>query len=134
MNAVKLFKFNYSTLIIGLAPSDRAVLHHRIAGRFDTMLQDGLIEELRELRERYLLTSEMPSMRAVGYRQSWEFLDGKINFKSLRETGIIATRQLAKRQLTWLRGMSDVENFDCLRQDLTEAVVERVGNFLKPSA
>ena len=128
------FTFNYATLMIGLEPSDRAVLHQRIAGRFDTMLQDGLIDELRELRERYPLTPEMPSMRAVGYRQTWEFLDGKIDLKTLRETGNIATRQLAKRQLTWLRGMSNVEKFDCLRPDLTEAVVGRVGNFLKSSA
>ena len=128
------FTFNYSTLMVGLEPSDRAVLHQRIAGRFDTMLQDGLIDELRGLRERYPLTPEMPSMRAVGYRQAWEFLDGKIDLKALRATGIIATRQLAKRQLTWLRGMNNVESFDCLRPDLVEAVVGRVGDFLQPSA
>ncbi len=125
--------FNFPTLMIGLVPSDRAVLHQRIAERFDTMLQNGLIDELRELRERYLLTPEMPSMRAVGYRQAWKFLDGEIDLQALRATGIIATRQLAKRQLTWLRGMGNVENVDCLRPDLTEAVAGRVGNFLQPS-
>ena len=123
--------FLFPTLMIGLIPQDRAVLHQRIAARFDFMLEAGLIEEVRALRKQYLLTPDMPSMRAVGYRQTWDFLEGKINEKIWRETGIAATRQLAKRQLTWLRGMRQVETYDCFRPDLAEAVVDRVERFLK---
>lgn len=122
--------FPYPSLMIGLIPSDRGVLHQRIADRFDAMLNLGLIGEMQRLRERYDLHANMPSMRCVGYRQTWEFLDGAIDRDQLRETGIIATRQLAKRQLTWLRGMENMESLDCLRPDLTEAVVERVAAFL----
>lgn len=127
-------KFDYPNLMIGLVPSERAVLHQRIADRFDAMLKAGFIDEVRDLRNRYVLAPDMPSMRAVGYRQTWEFLDGAIDKNQLRETGIVATRQLCKRQLTWLRGMGQVdnrvENFDCLRPDLTEAAAERLQLFL----
>ncbi len=122
--------FPYPSLMIGLIPSDRAVLHQRIADRFDSMLKVGLIDEVRQLRERYELHVDMPSMRCVGYRQAWEFLDGTINRDRLQETGIIATRQLAKRQMTWLRGMPNVKSVDCLRPDLAEAVSEKVAAFL----
>jgi len=88
-----------------LVPEDRADLHRRIAARFDAMLREGLIEELRGLRERHALSTDLPSMRAVGYRQAWEFLEGRITQAELREKGIAATRQLAKRQLTWLRSL-----------------------------
>ena len=88
---------------IALIPSARATLHARIAHRFEAMLGAGLVEEVRSLRERYTLAPEMSSMRAVGYRQVWNFLDGVIDFPTLRNQGIFATRQLAKRQLTWLR-------------------------------
>lgn len=88
-----------------LVPEDRADLHRRIAARFDAMLREGLIEELRGLRERHALSTDLPSMRAVGYRQAWEFLEGRITQAELREKGISATRQLAKRQLTWLRSL-----------------------------
>jgi tRNA dimethylallyltransferase len=90
-------------LAFALVPSDRAALHRRIAERFDAMLGSGLVDELRALRERYELTSEVSSMRCVGYRQAWQFLDGEIDRAALRERGIAATRQLAKRQFTWLR-------------------------------
>jgi tRNA dimethylallyltransferase len=86
-----------------LVPSDRKRLHEAIARRFDTMLAMGLVDELRALRRRYALSPEMPSMRCVGYRQTWEYLDGRIDAESLRTRGIAATRQLAKRQFTWLR-------------------------------
>ena len=92
-----------------LVPEDRSELHKRIAERFDAMLKAGLVEELAALRERFQLQPDMPSMRCVGYRQAWEFLDGRTDAKALRETGIAATRQLAKRQLTWLRSLPSLE-------------------------
>jgi tRNA dimethylallyltransferase len=88
-----------------LVPSDRAILHRRIEERFDAMLEAGLIDEVRQLRKRYQLTAQMPSMRAVGYRQVWEMLEGEANEEIMRERAIAATRQLAKRQLTWLRSL-----------------------------
>jgi tRNA dimethylallyltransferase len=86
-----------------LVPSDRKALHERIAGRFDAMLQQGLVDEVRVLRMKYQLSAGTASMRAVGYRQVWEYLDGRIGKAQMREQAIAATRQLAKRQLTWLR-------------------------------
>ncbi len=88
---------------IALVPGDRARLHAAIAERFDAMLAAGLVDELRRLRRRYGLDASLPSMRSVGYRQAWEYLDGRIDAPTLRAKGIAATRQLAKRQLTWLR-------------------------------
>lgn len=107
---------------ISLEPSDRAVLHRRIAERFDVMLAAGLLDEVRTLRERYPLNLGLPSMRCVGYRQAWQYLDGEFDLPTLREKGIAATRQLAKRQLTWLRAMSEVRRFDCLSDDLAGQV------------
>jgi tRNA dimethylallyltransferase len=92
-----------------LIPEDRAELHRRIAIRFERMLADGLVEELRELRRRHDLNANLPSMRCVGYRQAWAFLDGEYGETELREKGIAATRQLAKRQLTWLRSLPGIE-------------------------
>jgi tRNA dimethylallyltransferase len=97
-----------------LAPDDRAELHRRIAERFDAMLKAGLVEELAALRKRFDLNPGLPSMRCVGYRQAWAFLDGRSSEKELRETGIAATRQLAKRQLTWLRSLPGIEPADRL--------------------
>lgn len=88
---------------------DRSALHARLAARFDAMLAAGLVDELRALRERHRLSPELPSMRCVGYRQVWEFLEGRGDARELRERGIAATRQLAKRQLTWLRSFAGVE-------------------------
>jgi len=88
---------------IALLPPDRAALHAAIAERFDRMLAAGLVDELRVLRGRHALAPELPSMRCVGYRQAWAFLEGAIDAPALRATGIAATRQLAKRQFTWLR-------------------------------
>ncbi|MBB5209020.1 tRNA (adenosine(37)-N6)-dimethylallyltransferase MiaA [Chiayiivirga flava] len=102
----------YRVLKLVLAPRDRAVLHARIALRFDQMLRDGLVEEVRALRTDPRLHADLPSMRAVGYRQTWEFLDGAGTRADLRERGIAATRQLAKRQLTWLRGELDARWLD----------------------
>jgi tRNA dimethylallyltransferase len=92
-----------------LIPEDRAELHRRIAIRFERMLADGLVEELRELRRRHDLNANLPSMRCVGYRQAWAFLDGEYGEAELREKGIAATRQFAKRQLTWLRSLPGIE-------------------------
>ena len=92
-------------LSVALVPSDRARLHAAIAERFDAMLADGLVAELEGLRARFELHPELPSMRCVGYRQAWEFIDGEIDAAALRAKGIAATRQLAKRQFTWLRSL-----------------------------
>ena len=92
-----------------LAPNDRAELHRCIAERFDAMLKADLVEELRALRKRFDLNAQLPSMRAVGYRQAWRFLEKRIGAKELRETGAAATRQLAKRQMTWLRSLPGIE-------------------------
>ena len=100
----------------GAVPSDREVLHRRIETRFDEMLAARPAGELKKLREEYGLEPGMPSMRCVGYRQAWDYLDGRIGAAALREQGIAATRQLAKRQLTWLRSMDDVTEFDCLAE------------------
>ena len=92
-----------------IAPADRAALHQRIADRFDAILKAGLVEELKALRNRYALTPELPSMRCVGYRQAWEYLEGEYGATEMRAKAIAATRQLAKRQLTWLRSLKDVQ-------------------------
>ncbi|MCC7487192.1 MAG: tRNA (adenosine(37)-N6)-dimethylallyltransferase MiaA [Burkholderiales bacterium] len=120
----KYVYFPYTPIRIALVPSDREVLHQRIASRFDEMLERGLAAELKQLREEYGLEPGMPSMRCVGYRQAWDYLEGRIGAGALREQGIAATRQLAKRQLTWLRSMQDVTEFDCLSADLPEMVLE----------
>lgn len=114
-----------ATLAIALVPSDRAALHAAIARRFDAMLEAGLVDELRGLRSRFDLAAGMPSMRSVGYRQAWEFIEGRIDAAALRSQGIAATRQLAKRQLTWLRA-TPAEAFDPQRAGLVEAVSDRV--------
>lgn len=111
---------------IALEPGDRSVLHQRIAERFEEMLELGLISEVRSLRERYVLTPDLPSMRCVGYRQTWQYLDGEFGLARLRETGVAATRQLAKRQLTWLRSTEGVERFDCLDPDVDAIVCDYV--------
>jgi tRNA dimethylallyltransferase len=108
---------------LALVPSDRGELHRRIEARFDAMLKSGLVEELRSLRKRYELRPTFPSMRCVGYRQAWQHLEGEFGVAELRERGVHATRQLAKRQLTWLRGMNGVRSFDCLAKDLDARVL-----------
>jgi tRNA dimethylallyltransferase len=109
------------TIAIALMPSDRAWLHREIAARFDAMLSAGLVAELARLRARHALTPTLPSMRCVGYRQAWEFLDGCIDAATLREKGIAATRQLARRQLTWLRAVS-AQPFEPSGADLHDSV------------
>ena len=107
---------------IALAPSERAVLHQRIAARFDSMLAAGLVEELQELQKNKALHADLPAMRCVGYRQAWAYLAGDYDRATLRDKGVFATRQLAKRQLTWLRSMPELRAFDCLAPDLDQQV------------
>ncbi len=118
----------FTLLQIALEPSDRSVLHTRIAERFDKMLDThpGLLDEVQALRARGDLHPGLPSMRCVGYRQAWEYLDGRISRAELRETGIAATRQLAKRQLTWLRGMEDKIVIDCLAEGAAQQVMQKI--------
>jgi tRNA dimethylallyltransferase len=99
---------------LALVPSDRSALHRRIEERFDAMLENGLIEELRALRGRHALRSSLPSMRCVGYRQAWRFLEGEIDRDEMRNRAISATRRLAKHQLTWLRATPGTRRLDCL--------------------
>ena len=112
----------YSLTSIALIPSDRAQLHARIATRFASMLTIGLVNELQTLQNKYPLHRDLPAMRCVGYRQAWQFLAGEINSDELLDQGIAATRQLAKRQLTWLRSMADNIELDCLEADLSALV------------
>ncbi|NSX02363.1 tRNA (adenosine(37)-N6)-dimethylallyltransferase MiaA [Cupriavidus gilardii] len=107
---------------IALEPSDRAVLHARIEARFDAMLAGGLLDEVQRLRGRGDLHPGLPSIRCVGYRQVWEYLDGLCDFATMRERGIAATRQLCKRQLTWLRSTPERLVVDCLAPDYVEQV------------
>jgi tRNA dimethylallyltransferase len=104
--------FPFRLLSIVLAPKDRGELHHRIALRFDQMLADGFLDEVRELKADSRLHPDLPSMRSVGYRQAWQHLSGQSDAKTVREQAIAATRQLAKRQLTWFRSSVSSRWFD----------------------
>ncbi|MBI5659436.1 MAG: tRNA (adenosine(37)-N6)-dimethylallyltransferase MiaA [Nitrosomonadales bacterium] len=114
----------YRITPIALVPSDRSALHARIATRFAAMLKLGLAEELRALQARYALHPDLPAMRCVGYRQAWQFLAGEIGAAELLDKGIAATRQLAKRQLTWLRSMPGNIELDCLAPDLLQQAAD----------
>jgi len=120
----------FELLSFALEPSDRSVLHQRIAARFDAMLEaesgGGLIAEVQRLRARGDLHLGLPSMRCVGYRQAWEYLDGAYDYAEMREKGIAATRQLAKRQLTWLRSMPDRIVIDCLGSGIAPQVLQQI--------
>jgi tRNA dimethylallyltransferase len=113
----------YRLIAIALEPGERGELHARIAQRFEAMLELGLIGEVRRLRERFDLSPALPSMRSVGYRQVWQYLEGALSLAGLREAATAATRQLAKRQLTWLRAMPEAARFDCLDPALAAQVV-----------
>ncbi len=120
----------YRYLSLGLLPSDRGVLHARIAERFDLMLAAGLEDEVSALRRKYALSLELPSMRCVGYRQVWEVQDGLSPRAELRDRGIYATRQLAKRQITWLSNTLACERFDCLAPAPEQALARALESFL----
>jgi tRNA dimethylallyltransferase len=107
-------RFAYRVLKLALIPADRAALHARIAARFDAMLAQGFLAEVAHLRARGDLHADLPALRAVGYRQAWQHLEGKFPAAELRDRGIFATRQLAKRQLTWLRAELDARAIDPL--------------------
>ena len=111
---------------VALEPSDRGVLHARIEKRFDAMLAGGFVDEVVKLRERGDLLPEMPSMRCVGYRQVWEYLDGAVDYPTMRDKGIFATRQLCKRQLTWLRSMTERVVVDCCDPHATARALEEI--------
>jgi tRNA dimethylallyltransferase len=100
--------------LISIEPSDRSVLHDRIAKRFDIMMAEGFLDEMKALHQNPRLHLDLPSMRAVGYRQAWDYLDGNITVQEFQDQAIAATRQLAKRQLTWLRGIQTKEVVDSL--------------------
>jgi tRNA dimethylallyltransferase len=117
----------YNVYNFALAPLDRAQLHERIALRFDHMLQAGLIDEVRHLYERGDLNEELPSIRSVGYREVWNYLEGKYTYEEMREKAIAATRQLAKRQMTWLRSWPDIEWLDAEDGDVLEKMSRRLG-------
>ena len=125
-------RFPWRVLKLALLPTDRAPLHERIAQRFDAMLADGFLEEVRALRARGDLHADLPAIRAVGYRQAWEHLDGQTDAAEFRDRGIFATRQLAKRQITWLRSELDARVFDPERPGLLEHAEQALTLFLGP--
>jgi tRNA dimethylallyltransferase len=121
--------------LVSLEPRQRAWLHERIAQRFDAMLAAGFLDEVKQLRARGDLTAELPSMRCVGYRQAWELLDARgagepFALEQLRDKGIFATRQLAKRQLTWLRSMTHRQIVGCDAPDVLAQVLQRARELL----
>ena len=119
-------KCPYTISQFAIAPEERAVLHQRIAKRFDLMLSQGFKQEVEKLYERNDLHEDLPSIRSVGYRQMWQHLDGSLSSDEMRERGIIATRQLAKRQLTWLRGWEQVSWLDTFANDNLTKITAKV--------
>jgi len=113
---------NYRFLKIALLPAPRAVLHQRIATRLEQMLKAGFIDEVRALRARPGLTADSPAMRAVGYRQVWSHLAGEYDLETARERALAATRQLAKRQITWLRSETGLNVYDPLEDGIFDAI------------
>ncbi len=117
----------YRWLKLALAPAERAELHRRIGARFEAMLAAGLLDEVRQLYERGDLTPAHPAMRAVGYRQLWQHLAGELDLATASQRAVAATRQYAKRQLTWLRGETGVWWLDSQQADAPDRAVERLG-------
>lgn len=121
-------------LPMAILPDDRSILHERINLRFDLMMQNGFIDEVQILQQKYpKLTREHNSMRCVGYRQVWDYLDGTIDFATMLDTGKAATRQLAKRQMTWIRGMKweIISDINLNMQALEQKMLKKVNAFLK---
>lgn len=116
-------EFPYRPIKIAVAPQDRKYLHARIADRFETMLQAGFIAEVELLFHRGDLTLELPSIRTVGYRQVWQYLEGVLNYNEMQARSVYATRQLAKRQLTWLRSDAEIQWFDSTDTQLMDKSV-----------
>jgi len=117
----------YNFIQYSIMPTQRETLHNNIALRFDQMLADGLVEETRQLCQKYNLYPDMPSLRSVGYRQVWQHLQGELDASEMRERGIIATRQLAKRQVTWLRGWPDLITLDSANKSNINKLVQKLG-------
>ena len=120
----------YRLLKLALIPGDRALLHERIAARFRQMLADGLSGEVRKLFDRSELSAELPAMRAVGYRQMWRYLSGQLEYDAMVDQAIIATRQYAKRQLTWLRSEPGLDSFSADDSCVLERVCRRLDPWL----
>ena len=116
-------ELNFTPHLFALIPEPRSVLHERINQRFITMLDNGFLDEVRALRARGDLNINMPAMRCVGYRQAWAFLDGQYDEAELIARGQAATRQLAKRQLTWLRSMGNIQTIDPLTQEVLASLL-----------
>ncbi|URL57192.1 tRNA (adenosine(37)-N6)-dimethylallyltransferase MiaA [Luteibacter flocculans] len=123
-------RFPWRVLKLALLPDDRSLLHERIARRFDEMLAAGFLDEVRQLKRRADLHADLPAIRAVGYRQAWEYLEGEGDATTFRNRAIYATRQLAKRQVTWLRSEYDARTFDPDRGDPTPEVARAVAQFV----
>jgi len=113
-------------LRIAIMPLDRRALHRRIEARFEAMLRAGLVEEVESLKRRHALEASLPSMRCVGYRQVWQFLEGEFDRATLRDRGVFATRQLAKRQLTWLRATPADATLDALDAEVALKAIELI--------
>jgi len=126
LQGIKPAPLPYEFLQFSLMPSDRALLHDRIALRFDLMLQDNFEEEVKKLRTNKSLHIDLPSIRSVGYRQIWQYLDGEFQFNEMREKGIIATRQLAKRQITWLRGWEGARSLETGHSENVELILQYI--------
>lgn len=123
--------FPWRVLKLALLPEDRSVLHARIAARFRDMLAAGFVEEMRGLFAREDLHRELPAMRAVGYRQAWAWLAGETVYEDMLERATVATRQYARRQLTWLRAETDIERFSAEREPGAGQLAQRVADWLQ---
>jgi len=121
----------YRVLRVIARPQPRAVLHQRIERRFAAMLEQGFLDEVRALRARGDLHRELPSMRSVGYRQAWSFLEGEIDHATMCRKAVVATRQLAKRQLTWLRQETDALCYDPTKESEQKFVIGEIRKFLE---
>ena len=123
-------RFPWRVLKLALLPEDRTRLHERIAQRFDAIIAAGLLDEVRALRARGDLHADLPAIRAVGYRQAWEYLDGLVDAATFRDRGVFATRQLAKRQITWLRSELDARALDPDGNNVTDRADDALRLFL----
>ena len=126
LQAIKPDPLPYKFLQFSLMPCDRAFLHERIALRFDLMLQNNFEEEVKKLRQNKVLHIDLPAIRSVGYRQMWKYLDGEWQYDEMREKGIIATRQLAKRQITWLRGWEGAISLETGNPENVELILQYI--------
>ena len=120
----------YDALCLALAPADRAVLHARIAARLEVMMSEGFLDEVAALRARGDLHTDLPSVRAVGYRQLWSYLEGEVSLDQALDRAVAATRQLAKRQLNWLRSWSDLHWIDSSQKNVNQTLHDSIQNYL----